>query len=156
MPLFYAGANGGVSTSANRGHDFQAVAGGHLRLRIATPWNDFAVALDRDPLAFEVQRADQIGDGRWPGIETLRLSVDYQVHGADLTRAGRRWRLLPIAAHRLAQEAHLLFERHAHRAHGEVPLEFPAFDGRQLAIPHLRNQVRGALAGNEMTDQSFE
>src|SRR6266513_1673033 len=48
--------------SAYRRNDLELVAREHSRVRVATLGNDLAIALDRDALALEAERANQRGN----------------------------------------------------------------------------------------------
>src|SRR5438552_5331118 len=62
--IFSLGAFMGLwSAAADRADDLDAVAHGERRVGMAAPGHDLSVALDGDPLAFECEFADQVGDG---------------------------------------------------------------------------------------------
>src|SRR4030095_2939226 len=79
MRLFYA-----CLSPADGRDDLETVAGGDARLRIAALGDDFAVHLDRDALALEVECAHEFGDGRGRRVEAMRGAIERQLHDSGI------------------------------------------------------------------------
>jgi len=70
-----AGNDPGQSTAAHRHDDFERIAIGQHFVRVATARHDFAVALDRDALAGEVQAFDELAAVQ-RAFELMSFAVD--------------------------------------------------------------------------------